>query len=369
MRRRGDGGGGGAFVYSLGQVEALKSDPLSRGSRITTSHKVPGVDALPSGWSYNAGTKRIDNNTGVTAAPLSGWDFSGCWVTIRGNAGLISDCLFDAAGLVAIANLFDLSGAGATCEGLEYCTFVARGFASRGFSSAISERLTTKLGRIHRCAFFGWPTDTIKSASSTIQITENYFDCPVNLPHEPSPWVSEQVYGLDDVASAALLGATRVFISRTTANQGNALPTTLSSNASWLYYDPHCDAINPFASEGDGVALIAGNYISMHPDELEYAGGGATYGINNSVRAIMNQTGNAVQYRPVLIQNNIMTRREDSQSFPVQLPDTTNPARPSSPATLKKNWITPNAANAMWYPGDEINNTISGNIAYYIDIG
>jgi hypothetical protein len=90
------------------------------GPRVATS-KVPGIDTLPAGASWNAGTRTVTvSGDGVT---LTGWDFNDALIvlTAGGTNCTIQDCRFDAQRqFIAISNPVGASAAGTT---IQWCLF------------------------------------------------------------------------------------------------------------------------------------------------------------------------------------------------------------------------------------------------------
>lgn len=351
-------------VVTLNEVETLRWDPTSRGKRIPTERlKVPGVDALPSGFSFNGSSITLSN--GVTAGDgLFGWDFTGVKVTIQGRCPFIRDCLFQ--GPVTFWHL-DIYPT-ANIDDISWNTFIADGYRS-GLSTIINGRTSGTPGvdyvaptvrKIYRNSFHKGSSDYIKSTWSG-EISWNYFDTPVNLPFFPDLWDNATTYQTDDLVRTEADNNKYYFRSLTDDNIGNQPPTSKTDTAFWLNLDPHVDTLNPKAiggEDGEGL-LIRANYINMHNGNREI-GGGYAQGLNNAIRAAVN-SGETVIANSSIFEYNIMTRDDGENSFPTQFAS-------QDPHTLRYNWITPNVGDELWYSGDELTNTMIGNISHVTNL-
>jgi hypothetical protein len=353
-------------ALTLNQVETLRWDKTSRGVRIPMDKlKVPGVDALPTGYTYTALTGRIRVAPGVVAANgLYGWNLTGCYLVVEGHVPFVRDCYVEQNKTTGIPfYLIDLYVTGSIGD-VSWNTFDSGGAKSRGsMSCTINQRssgtgASTIAGRcdlITRNAFYGCPTDSIKS-SCTGEISWNFFDTPVNLEYLPDLWDSGTTFALGDLTKTTSGGQTYYFKSLSDGNINNSPPTSKTSTAFWGNLDPHVDTINPRAITGNGALLVRANYISQHNGDREMPTAGHGMGFNNGLRIAAN-TGSGLLMKPSVFEYNVISRDSGLLSYPVQIVS-------DDPQTLRNNWITPSNGGQMWYPGDELDNVITGNVGY-----
>lgn len=367
-------GGGGATMRQ--QVEGLRDQTTINGARAGT-YKVPGVDAMPTGMTYNAGT-----GTATIGSTFSGdltfWDFTGKALTVQGPINEIRDCKFGEPLGAPAGKLYyiDLYVAG-SIDTIDYCTFEGP-YTYNGTGTAINARSTGtgisftpgNIRWMHHNRFVGLSADHTKlngCAAAGGQIIEwNYYGATVNLPNDPPDYSAGATYALGYAVRKTSNGF--VYISLTAGNIGNPLPTGASktdATAFWQGVDPHADHITTVASIGDGIT-IRHNLFDNTDNPPGPLGPYPAIGINNAVR-ISRNTGTDYLLNKVDVTENVIYRGNALASYPIQVSQGVE-TNFNGPIHFSGNWIGANASASYWHPtGNGWTDVWSNNRDYATD--
>ena len=338
------------------QIEGLRDGVTPNGAQAGT-YKVLGVDALPTGMTYNAGTGAVTIGAAFSG-DLSYWDFTGKSLVVQGQIGTISNCKFgeplgSPAGKLYYVDVY-LTGA---IDTISYCTFEGP-YTFGGSGTAINCRsagtgASFSAGNIrymHHNRFVGLTSDHTKingCADAGGQIIEwNYYGPTVNLPNEPTDYSSGTSYALGYAAKDAATGY--VYLSLSDGNVGNPLPVSASKVAATAYWqgvDPHADQITTVAAIGDGIT-IRRNLFDNTNDPPNALGPYPAIGVTNALR-ISRNSGTDYLLNRVEIAENVIYKGGLSQAYPIQVYDG-GQDNFNGPINFTDNWFGANA-NGLYF--------------------
>ncbi|WP_410824792.1 hypothetical protein [Methylobacterium oryzisoli] len=261
------------------------------GPAAGTVYKVVGTDTLPSGASYDSGTKRVTVSTaGVT---LDGWDFTGGKSLAMNAEGItLRNSKFDAGTNLTQCVVY---GTTATPQSglIERCSFDGARAISATYNASIKCKDGTGGLTIQLCDFRDMPADNVVAGESN------------------SP------------GSLLVLGA-----------QSTIRRNTFGTGA-WGNPSAHYDAI----TLNCGDWLVYENYFDLTPFN-DGTQAGTTYGTNNCLRLF------GFNLLRLDVYNSILTGHETLSSYPLDVNgDSILSAR------IRDNLIRPNAGGGWRHPG------------------
>jgi hypothetical protein len=282
------------------QIEELGSSTAAVGRKSTSSLKVVGVDALPSGVTLSG---KIITMSG-TGAVLSDWDLSDYKVNLGGSDNQVVNNVWNAAATSTLGAWYfiDVNPA-AVNPIIEYNTF--DGFDGYGGPGTFINMNTTGYGaaatgavgariRYNRCLKPGG--DVMKVSGNDTLIEWNYFGPVVNAPAGTSEWEAGATY---DLGQAIFYEENKLFFSKVAGNVGNTPPSSKTDSTFWHAVDPHCDGITVTGSNGVGVEVV-NNLFDWQEDAVRGVG------ITQAIRVVRN-TGSADNMGPVRLARNVIS--------------------------------------------------------------
>jgi hypothetical protein len=342
------------------QIEALRYDLTTNGVTPGTTLKVPGVDALPTGATYNAGTKTVTVSGAFAGDVFDSWDFTDLQVTVQGPVTAFENCKFGETLSTpsGVLRYVDLYTSGSIGE-FDRCTFegpytfggVGEAVAARSTGTGVSY-VAAQIGRYNRCRFVGLTSDALKLNGATAtggQIVEwCYFGAHVNLPNEPTLWSAGTTYALNQAVSRA---DGFVYLSKSAGNVGNALPSGGSrteENTFWKGVDPHADHLTTVSAVGNGITVR----FSLFDNTDNPPGAFGPYpslGINNALRVSRN-SGTDFPVNLVRFESNVLYRAPGEEaSFPIQVDEGVG-TNFNGPVQFVGNWLAANASGFYFHP-------------------
>ncbi|MFA7408230.1 MAG: hypothetical protein WCY93_10495 [Anaerolineaceae bacterium] len=343
------------------QIEGLRYRQTPNGVPDIVVLKVPGVDSLPTGASYNAGTSLVTISSGFSG-DLEGWDFTGLMLVVQGSIDTIRHCRFgesyhDPAGRLYYLNCY----VGGSIDTIEYCTFEGP-YTFGGSGTAVNirgsgsgvEYSSGNIRRLRYNRFIGLGSDHIKTNGSPAdggQIIEwNYFGATVNLPNVPGDYDEGETYA--EGVAVRRVGDGWVYISKIEDNTGNPLPDSsegkTGQNDWWSGADPHADSITTVAAIGDGITIRRNlfDHTFNPPGEFgPYPG----IGLTNALRLSRN-TGTDHLYNRVTCEENVVFRAPgEGASPPIQVSAGVK-TNFNGPVEFIGNWLSPSAGGSYFHP-------------------
>ena len=336
------------------QVEGLRDRSTPNGRTSTLPLKVPGVDALPTGWSLSGNLVNVNS---PFSGPIQDWDFRDKNLVINTPVDAIRQCLF---GETSPSGLFQALSVppGGRVSVLEYNGVLGL-FNEKGEGIAFTQKFTgsgasTVIGEIPLIQFNrfeGLTSDCIKVFGSSDAVVGqtiqwNYFGAPANLPQfAPLAWNAGTTYAAGAYVQD-LSRNSRGMISLVNGNLNNLVPTTTTSNAFWNVLDPHADAITTNAAIGK--LLITHNLFDWLEDPEGPLGPYFGQGRNNCVR-ISRNTGTSSPIDRIDVVENVMRYGITQNSSAIQVADGGQPNF-NGPIFFVGNWIDQNAGGIYFHP-------------------
>ena len=311
----------GAHLRPLEKKKVLDLEN-STGSRWSAPYKVPGVDSLPVGVSYND-SKKVVTVTSTFSGYLEGWDFTGKQVAWQSGQVKLRDCILgERDGATEILTYLDIYST-ATVYEISYNDIIGPN-SYGGASPAILYRVSSGKGPgiagdngnsdgwVHHNSFTNLTEDAIKPTGGLIEYNAIIYDKNLDF-----------------------------------AGQN---------------VDPHSDAINPHTITHP--LTIRRNFIKMSQRT-----DGLYKGANNAFRVVPNGS-TAVPYRQAQIYENVVigSAREASFLFSAEtkgMPAYVGPA-------FVNNWVRPKAQKVFYptYGADTIwHNNIDLDTGAVLDSG
>ena len=353
--------GGGGPAYTLRQqIEGLRAGGITPCGARAGIYKVPGVDASPTGFVYNAGAGSVTIG-GTFSGNLSFWDFTGLSLVNQGTIGMITDCKFGEPLRAPSGRLYYIDNyAAGSIDLIEYCTFEGP-YTFGGSGTAINCRATGtgvfyapgNIREIRYNRFLGLTSDTLKIAGSQSVggqiIKRNYFGPPVNLPNIPADYNSGTSYATGVAVKKAANGY--VYISLSAANVGNPLPTGASktdATAFWQGVDPHADFITTVAAVGNGIT-ISENCMDHTSQPPGYVSPVASMGLTNALRVSRNSGTDYILNRITMANNVVFRNPSEGNSAPIQVADGSQPNF-NGPIEFIGNWLAAGGGTPYFHP-------------------
>lgn len=354
--------GGGGPAYTLRQqIEGLRAGGITPCGARAGTYKVPGVDASPTGFVYNAGAGSV--TIGVTfSGNLSFWDFTGLSLVNQGTIGTISDCKFGEPAGAPSGRLYYIDNyAAGSIDLIEYCTFEGP-YTFGGSGTAINCRATGSgvayapgnIREIRYNRFLGLTSDTIKIAGSASVggqiIKRNYFGPPVNLPNIPANYNAGTTYAANVAVKRASDGW--VYLSLSAGNIGNPLPTSVvdkqAATAFWKGVDPHADFITTVAAVGNGITITE-NCMDHTSQPPGYGSPVASMGLTNALRVSRNSGTDHILNRVTMSSNVVFRNPSEGVSAPIQVADGSQPNF-NGPIEFSGNWLAAGGGSPYFHP-------------------
>lgn len=287
----------GAHLLPLEKRKVLGLSSTT-GSRWSGTYKRPGTDSLPSGVSYNAGTKTVTVTSTFTGT-LEGWDFTGNQVTWQSGNVRIRNCILgERDGKADILTYIDIYPA-ATVYEIAYNDIIGPN-SYGGASPAI----------LYREQSGNWPSIGSDGSNPAGWVHHNKFENLTEDAIKPTGGLVEY--------NAILYDKNLDFVGQNV--------------------DPHSDAINPRVITHPLV--IRRNYIRMSQRT-----DGLYKGANNAFRVVPNNS-TVVPYQRALVYENVVIGAKNANSFLFSAETKGMPAY-VGPAFVG-NWVQPNSQGVLY---------------------
>jgi hypothetical protein len=331
---------------ALDRLEALRTNLKLNGCQIArASLKVPGVDAAPSGVTFNTTAKTITVAANATVVfdgwNLFNWTSAGQWPA--SSAVTFKNCRIGrGADVDQVQFVIDSYGLLA----LEWCDLEGsfKGYGTGFSGQMILQRTDSNKISYRYCRFFGHGTDPVKFNYG--EMVGCYLEPAVTVDRDPVIWNSGTTYVAgaivvkSDTKSAHMWRAKR-------QNSNSALPGSNNSTADtldWAYINPHVDQGTIRKTAGECV--IRDTYINQdHETRFYPVNGRLANGFNNAWR--FGGSPDSLMGHQITVENCLMTYADDLVSVPIQI--TNQDAAGYVPPIFRHCYFKTNSAGKVFY--------------------
>jgi len=256
-------------VYGLG----YRDIPTFAGC-LTPPTLVVGVDTLPAGVNYNAGTKTLSSTVDLPGASpvMTGWSATNVQVAIAvGKAPILfEDCEFTFDASSTVSGLWTLTSipSGAYTPGLKNCTVICPARVDLTFVKCLRPQNGAIMGApITGSYFVGMPSDFAylpsPPAGETMRFADNIIEYTTNYPVGTTTYSAGTTYNTGDY-----MKYTDGFYYKALVNGliGVGPTVTNGTDANWTQSDVHAD-VWYLSGGGAGTVLIENN-LTIWPNDV-----------------------------------------------------------------------------------------------------